>query len=430
MISTNIKRAKQFIPESEFEKSYQKAVEAYKSVDQKKCKGSEWLGWQTILNTPNDAELDKIATHAQKIRENADIFIVCGIGGSYTGAMGVIKALNPVFKNNGPEILFAGHHMSGKYLTELMEYISRPTEDGSKKSIYLNVISKSGSTLETALAFRTIRHWMHQVYEDVGERIIATTGDKGGVLNKIIAEEGYSKYIIPDDVGGRFSVLTPVGLLPIGVAGIDIQTLFYGAVSEYKKTGDDPDEVLKYAAARYYFHENGYAIDVLSSFEPELQGMIAWIQQLFGESEGKDGNGLYPAAAGFSTDLHSIGQLIQDGKRNLIETFIDIAYPLSSLKVPNDDSLNVDSLGYLAGKTFHEINKSALEGTAEAHHEGGVPVLKIILDRLNAQSLGELIYFYELFTAVYVTMLNVNPFDQPGVESYKKAMYRLLGKEN
>lgn len=430
MISTNIERAKQFIQESDFEQAYQKAMTAYNSVDQKKCKGSEWLGWQSMLKAPNDAELDKIVTHAQAIREKADIFIVCGIGGSYTGAMGVINALNSVFQDNGPEILFAGHHMSGKYLSGLMEYISQPAEDGSIKSVYLNVISKSGSTLETALAFRTIRHWMHQVYDDASKRIIATTGDKGGVLNKIIAEEGYSKYIIPDDVGGRFSVLTPVGLLPIAVAGIDIQTLFYGAVSEFKTIDNDPEEVLNYAAARYHFHENGYAIDVLSTFEPELQGMIAWAQQLLGESEGKDGQGLYPAAAGFSTDLHSIGQLIQDGKRNLIETFIEVEHPLSELTVPDDDSLNVDSLGYLAGKSFHEINKSALEGTAEAHHDGGVPVLKVVLDRLNAQSLGELIYFYELLTAVYVTMLDVNPFNQPGVESYKTAMYRLLGKES
>lgn len=430
MISVNIEKALGFIPDNGYKAALQKANKAYSEIENKTCEGCEWLGWQTILENPNDAELDRIATHAQKIRSDADIFIVCGIGGSYTGAMAVIEALNPVFKKNGPEILYAGHHMGGNYLSQLLEYISQPKEDGEPKSVYLNVISKSGSTLETALAFRSIRSWMHKTYENASQRIIATTGDEGGVLNKIIAEQGYTKYVIPDDVGGRFSVLTPVGLLPIAVAGIDIQTLFYGAVSEYEKSSNSPDEIQKYATVRYYFHENGYAIDVLGTFEPNLNGFIAWVQQLLGESEGKEGNGLYPAAAGFSTDLHSIGQLIQDGKRNLIETFIEVAHPVSALNVPDNESLDVDALGYLAGKSYHQINKSALEGTAEAHHEGGVPVVKIILDRLNAQSLGEIIYFYELFTAVYVTMLGVNPFNQPGVESYKKAMYRILGKTN
>jgi len=429
MITVDLKRTNKIISEHQLEKALSLAGTAKEQIANRTCKGSEWLGWQTILETPNDAELDEISSHATRIREEADIFIVCGIGGSYTGAMAVIQALNPVFKNNGPEILFAGHHMGSKYLKELLEYIDEEDEHGNKKSVYVNVISKSGSTLETALAFRFIRHWMHKTYDDATDRIIATTGKEGGVLNKIVEEEGYKKYIIPDDVGGRFSVLTPVGLLPVAVAGIDIQTLFYGAVSQYKLTEEDPQQTLLYAATRYVLHQKKYAIDVLSTFEPGLNGMIAWMQQLLGESEGKEGKGLYPASAGYSTDLHSIGQLIQDGQRNILETMIEVRSPVAALKVPEAKELDSDSLGYLAGKSMHEINKSAQEGTAEAHEDGGVPVLKIVLDRLNAQHLGELIYFYEYLTAVYVTMLDVNPFNQPGVESYKQAMYRLLGKD-
>lgn len=430
MITTDAESARSFLSDEEFDEAFEKAEHAWQQVKNKTGAGSEWLGWQRILKTPNDAELEEISSHAGRIRRDADIFIVCGIGGSYTGAMAIIKALNPYFKNNGPEILYAGHHMSGKYLKELMEYIQAPKEDGEPKSVYLNGISKSGSTLETALAFRKIRSWMHEVYEDADQRIIATTGKEGGVMNKIVEKEGYQKYIIPDDVGGRFSVLTPVGLLPIAVAGIDIQTLYYGAVSEYEGRLDDQQTVLEYAALRYALLNKGHALDVITSFEPELLGFTAWIQQLLGESEGKEGKGMFPAMAGFSTDLHSIGQMIQEGQRNVIETVLVVQKPISDLKVEETGGEDTDQLGYLAGKSFHEINKSALDGTVQAHTEGGVPVIKINIEKLNAQQLGKLIYFYELFTAVYVYMLDVNPFNQPGVEGYKKAMYRLLGKDS
>ncbi len=430
MIKTDVQHVKNFIDDKEFKSALQNAENAYQQVVDGTGPGSEWLGWRRILASPNDAELEEISRYANKIREDADLFIVCGIGGSYTGAMAVIKALNPVFKNKGPEILYAGHHMSSKYLSELIEYLNEPKANGEKKSVYLNVISKSGSTLETALAFRMLRSWIHDNYDDAKERIIATTGPEGGVLNKIIKEEGYKKYIIPDDVGGRFSVLTPVGLLPIAVAGIDIQTLFYGAVSVFEKEKTDRSDVLEYAAARCVLHNNDFAVDVIGTFDPELNGFIAWIQQLIGESEGKEGKGLYPAMAGYSTDLHSVGQLVQEGRRNIVETLLVVDKPFSSLKVNEGDERDTDQLNYLAGKSFHEINRSALEGTIQAHTEGGVPVIKIVLDKLNTQQLGELIYFYELFTAVYVYMLEVNPFNQPGVESYKKEMYRLLGKNS
>lgn len=429
MITTDLKNARSFVSDDEYSGAFELAGKSYQQVKNKTGEGSEWLGWQRILKEPNDAELEEIASHAARIRQDADVFIVCGIGGSYTGAMAIIKALNPYFKNNGPEILYAGHHMSGKYLKQLMEYLRTPNEDGKLKSVYLNGISKSGSTLETALAFRTIRTWMHDVYEDASDRIIATTGKEGGVMNKIVTQEGYQKYIIPDDVGGRFSVLTPVGLLPIAVAGIDIQTLYYGAVSEYEGRLEDQETILEYAALRYALLKKGYALDVLTSFEPELLGFTAWIQQLLGESEGKEGKGIFPAMAGYSTDLHSIGQIIQEGQRNLIETILVVQKPTSDFKVQETKGEDIDQLGYLSGKSFHEINKSALDGTVKAHTEGGVPVLKIIIEELNAQQLGKLIYFYELFTAVYVYMLEVNPFNQPGVEGYKKAMYKLLGKD-
>jgi glucose-6-phosphate isomerase len=428
MIKTDLQRAKAFLSKGETNEAIEKAKKAYRLVTDGTGEGSEWLGWRRILAAPNDAALEEISQYAAGIRRDADIFIVCGIGGSYTGAMALIKALNPVFKNNGPEIIYAGHHMSGKYLEELIEYLEAPKDDGQPKSVYLNVISKSGSTLETALAFRILRNWMHEKFDDASGRITATTGQKGGVLNKIIDEEGYKKYIIPDDVGGRFSVLTPVGLLPAAVAGIDIQTLFYGAVSEYEEKETNCSDLLEYAAVRYLMHKKGYAVDVIGSFETELLGFTAWVQQLIGESEGKDGNGLYPALAAYSTDLHSVGQMIQDGKRNIMETLLVVDQPVSAMKVSEGSSADTDQLNYLSGKPFHDINKSALEGTIEAHAAGGVPVITVHIENLNAQQLGELIYFYELFTAVYVYMLDVNPFNQPGVEDYKKAMYRLLGK--
>jgi glucose-6-phosphate isomerase len=428
MVTIDRASASGFITDDEYSLAVSKAETAFNMVIDKTGKGSEWLGWRRILAHPNDAELDEIAGYASTIRSKADIFIVCGIGGSYTGAMAIIRALNPVFKHNGPEIIFAGHQMSGKYLKDLVHYLEEPGEGGAKKSVYLNVISKSGTTLETALAFRTLRNWMHSFYDDAEKRITATTGPEGGVLNKIIDAEGYKKYIIPDDVGGRFSVLTPVGLLPVAVAGVDIQTLFYGAVAEFDKTDKDRESIIAYAATRYALLNKGFAVDVIGSFEPELQGFIAWIQQLIGESEGKEGKGLYPAAAGYSTDLHSVGQLIQEGQRNILETLIVVDHPFSDAAVAGGDESDTDQLNYLSGKLLHEINRSALNGTVEAHTSGGVPVIKIIIQKLNAQQLGRLIYFYEMFTAVYVYMLGVNPFNQPGVEDYKKAMYRLLGK--
>lgn len=428
MINCDISIARKFIQDNEYLKSRKKADTALEHLRNKTGPGSEWLGWRDLLADPNDAILEKIGSLGEEIRAKADVFIVCGIGGSYLGAKAVIDALSPHFGSNGPEILYAGHHIGGKYLEQLLNYLKQPKENGEPKRIYVNVISKSGSTLETALAFRMLRELLEQMYaEDASEHIICTTSKAGGLLNKLIEQKGYRKFIIPDNVGGRYSVLTPVGLLPIAVAGIDIRTLFYGAVSAYNFYEENAEDLLEYAALRNAIHESGKTIDVFATFEPELTSLGGWVQQLLGESEGKEGKGIFPTVATFSTDLHSIGQFIQQGKRSLMETFIIVEKPFSKLEV-NELESNDDELNYLAGKSFHEINTKAREGTTEAHSEGEVPIVKISLPVLNEENIGQLIYFFELLTGIFVYSLGVNPFNQPGVEDYKKAMYRLLGK--
>lgn len=430
MIQVDLENALSFLEEEEFERAVERAGKSLQEVKEGTGKGSEWLGWRDLLANPNDAILEDIDALAGRIRADADVFIVCGIGGSYLGARAVIDALTSFFPlGEGPEIIYAGHHMSGKYLEQLIEYLEQPKADGEHKSVYLNVISKSGTTLETALSFRLLRKWLYGTYgEDADQRITCTTSAEGGALNKLVEAHGYKKFIIPDDVGGRFSVLTPVGLLPIAVAGIDIRTLFYGAVEEYERLEKDAEKVVRYAATRYVLYQKGKAVDLITSFEPELKSIGGWMQQLLGESEGKENKGMFPAVAGYSTDLHSLGQMVQQGQRNLIETFLRIEKSSQKLDVEATDD-NGDGLNYLAGKSFHEINTRAYEGTLQAHVEGGVPTVTVTMEELNAQQLGSFLYFYELFTAVYVYCLEVNPFNQPGVENYKKAMYRLLGKK-
>ena len=429
MIKSDIGNARTFVSDEEYIKARKKVDSALAQLKTKTGPGSEWLGWRDILSNPNDAELDQIDSVARTVRKNADVFVVCGIGGSYLGAKAVIDALSPHFGNKGVEIVYAGHHMGGRYLEDLLAYLKTPNADGSQKSIYLNVISKSGTTLETALSFRLIRDLLEEMYENASERIICTTSKSGGVLNGLIDKNRYQKFVIPDDVGGRFSVLTPVGLLPIAVAGIDIKTLFYGAVSAFNYFEEDCEQVLEYATLRNALHEKGITIDIFSCFEPELASLGGWIQQLMGESEGKEGKGIFPSVASFSTDLHSLGQFIQQGTRSIMETFIIVENEFSQIKV-NHAEENEDGLNYLSGKSFHEINTKARVGTTQAHGEGGVPIVNISIQTLNEQNIGELIYFFELVTGVFVYSLGVNPFNQPGVEDYKKAMYRLLGKES
>ncbi len=402
--------------------------------------GSEYLGWRDLLLAPNDALLEDLAATAAAIRQDADVLVCIGIGGSYLGAQAVIQALTPYFRTaperadagtapelfeadpgRTPEILFAGHHMSGAYLRELLAYLEG-------KSVHVNVISKSGTTLEPALAFRFVRQWLEARFEDADRRIVVTTDAEKGALNQLQAGHGYKKYVIPDDVGGRFSVLTPVGLLPIAVAGVDVRTLFYGAVEACERLSEAADNpALDYAAIRYLLHEQRYAVEAFAVFEPRLSGIGAWWQQLFGESEGKCHKGLYPAAVQYSTDLHSLGQYMQEGRRILVETFLMAEQDGGDLAVPASDA-NLDGLDYLTGKTVRHVNRKAYEGTASAHAQGGVPNTTLWLDRIAPGAVGELIYFFEHAVAVSGYLLGVNPFDQPGVEAYKKEMFRLLGK--
>jgi glucose-6-phosphate isomerase len=409
--------------------------EAHRKVVDGTGVGSEFLGWRDLLLNPNDALLEDIASTAERIRAEADVLVCIGIGGSYLGARAVISALTPYFPldrragedDRHTEVVFAGHHMSGDYMRGLLASLVG-------KSVFVNVISKSGTTLEPALAFRFLRDWLGDQFDDADRRIIVTTDPKQGALNKLREKHPYKKYEIPPSVGGRFSVLTPVGLLPIAVAGVDIRGLFYGARAmcqslrspDVAETNPLPD-ALAYASTRFLLHQAGYTIEALSVFEPRLSDFAGWWQQLFGESEGKQGRGLFPVGVQYSTDLHSLGQYMQEGKRHLIETFLMVRNDGGALAITPEPS-NLDGLNYLEGRSYTEINRRAYEGTAEAHTEGGVPNMTIWLDRVDASSLGELIYFFEHAVSVSGYLLGVNPFDQPGVEAYKKAMFRLLGR--
>lgn len=426
MISLDISRSQSRI-EADFESFKKLAASSFESVQKKNGAGNEWLGWREILRQPNDALIADIEALAQTVRANADVFIVCGIGGSYLGAKAMIDALRNSFDNQ-PEILYTGNAIGGKQLSELITYLNQRQLNGGV-SVYLNVISKSGTTLETALAFRVIRDWMESTYgkSQCSNRIICTTSGEGGALNKLIDANGYKKYVLPNDVGGRYSVLSPVGLVPIAVAGIDIRSFFYGAVDAFSHYENDPETVLNYVAARFGLYKSGLSVDGFTVFEPHMKAIGEWFQQLFGESEGKDKKGLFPTVLSYSTDLHSVGQFVQDGSPVLFETFLVETEGNKYVFVPNDEQ-NTDGLNYLVGKSVFEINRSAFLGTRQAHTDGGVSSLTLEVARFDAETIGHLVYFFELSCAIYCYSLGVNPFDQPGVEDYKKAMYSLLGK--
>lgn len=400
----------------------EQVAEAHRRVIAGETKSPEMLGWRQMLLEPDDALLESVAETAAEIRDRADVLLCIGIGGSYLGAEAVTQALVPPFSEDGPEILFAGHHLGAEYHARLFDYL-----DG--KSVYVNVISKSGTTLEPALAFRFARRFLESRFDDADRRIIATTDASKGTLHDFAVEQGYRRYVVPDDVGGRFSVLTPVGLLPIAAAGIDIRSLFYGAVSGARAvTEADPSHpALQYAGDRYAFHEAGYTTEVMAVMDPALKGIGAWWQQLFGESEGKEAKGLFPVVLQYTTDLHSVGQYVQQGKRTLVETFLRLDDAEAGPSVTEEDG-NPDGLNYLTGKPYGFINEKAYQGTAEAHAEGGVPSWTVTLPRLDAETVGELIAFYEHAVAVSGTLLGVDPFNQPGVENYKQKMFSLLGR--
>lgn len=428
-IKLNTKYLESFISEDDYKSIAPQIVKAHNLLKTKSGAGSDFLGWITLPEDYDKNEFELIKASARKICENSQVLIVIGIGGSYLGARAVIEFIKSQNYNalpkSTPDIYFAGNTISSRYLAELKAVIG--TRDFS-----VNVISKSGTTTEPAVAFRLFKEMLEERYgkEGAKERIFVTTDREKGTLKKFADSEGWQTFVVPDDVGGRYSVLTAVGLLPIAAAGIDIDALMLGARDAMKKY-DDPDielnDCYKYAAARNILYRKGKKIEMMVSYEPAYTMMNEWFKQLFGESEGKDGKGIFPSSAVFSTDLHSMGQYIQQGERHLFETVVFFNNDLADVPIDEDEN-NVDSLNFLAGKNLAFVNRKAFEGTVLAHTDGGVPNIILELDNMNEYDLGSLIYFLEKACAVSGYVLGVNPFDQPGVESYKKNMFALLGK--
>lgn len=442
MIRLDDRRTRPFLDDGVLDALQSPVEEAHRAVVEKTGMGSDMLGWRDLLLDPDDALLEDIEATAERLRRDADVLLCLGIGGSYLGARAVISALSPYVStetemeadprasaggqssasDQPPDVRFAGHHTSGSYLRELLD-------DLAGKSVFVNVISKSGTTLETALSFRVVREWMETQYDDPADRIIITTDREQGALNALHEAHGfYKKYVIPRDVGGRFSVMTPVGLLPIAAAGIDVRSFFYGAVSACEQLTDTADhDALRYAGLRYQLLQDGYDVEALAVFEPKLRSIGRWWQQLFGESEGKEATGLFPTVAQYTTDLHSLGQYMQEGQRNLVETFLMPEETPDPLPIPKTDD-DVDGLNYVAGKTMADVTHAAYDGTAQAHTDGGVPNVTIWFDEVAPGPIGELLYFFEHAVAVSGYLLDVNPFNQPGVEAYKREMYDRLGR--
>ena len=392
-------------------------------IHNKTGKGADFLGWVELPNTITD-QLPRIQEVANRLKQY-DVLVVIGIGGSYLGTKAGLHFLETPFKQTKPEILFAGHNMSSNYMVELLKYIQ-------DKNVAVNVISKSGTTTEPAIAFRLIMDQLKERYskEDLQSRIVATTDQARGALYQLSKTEGYDQFVIPDDVGGRYSVLSPVGLLPLAVAGYDINKMLQGAQKAYQDASisDLSKNVsYRYAVLRYMLYQQGKKIEMLASYEPNMQYVNEWWKQLFGESEGKENKGLFISSALFSTDLHSLGQYIQEGERHLFETIIHIDTPTKDIEIQKQDS-DLDGLNYLAGKTLSYVNTKAEEGTLLAHQEGQVPNIVLHLENVSEASFGYMMYFFEIACAMSAYLIDINPFDQPGVESYKKHMFQLLGK--
>ena len=419
-----------------FEKNvmkYAKQVsEIHKKLHEKAEDKNEFCGWLNLPTNYDKDEFEKIKKAAKKIEANSDILLVVGIGGSYLGARAVIESLTNSFYNmqdknlrKTPQILYVGNNLSTNYINDLIDYIG-------DKDISINVISKSGTTTEPAIAFRIFREIMENKYslKEARSRIYVTTDANKGALKELAKKEKYTTFVIPDNVGGRYSVLTAVGLLPIAVAGIDIDELMKGARIAQDRYSDENlkyNECYKYAVVRNMLYEKEKNIEILEAYEPKLHYFIEWWKQLFGESEGKEEKGIYPSGAEFTTDLHSLGQYIQEGRRNLFETVINIEGTENEIKIKLEED-DLDNLNYLEGKTLDFVNKQAMEGTIEAHTEGDVPNILITMEKLDANNIGQLLYFFELACAMSGSILGINPFNQPGVEKYKKNMFRLLGK--
>ena len=425
-------KAKDFISPCEVDYLRDMTKTCHDMLHAKSGAGNDFLGWVDLPVAYDKEEFARIKKAAAKIQSDSDVLVVIGIGGSYLGARAVIEALRHSFYNmvdksvrKTPEIYFAGNSISPTYLADLIDVIG-------ERDFSLNIISKSGTTTEPAVAFRVLKALCEKKYGKDGAkgRIYATTDKARGALKALCDEEGYETFVVPDDVGGRFSVLTAVGLLPIAVSGADIDKLMEGAAAvyeEYKNPNIDENICYQYAAVRNALYRKGKNIEMMINYEPCLHYFSEWFKQLYGESEGKDGKGIFPAAADFSTDLHSMGQYIQDGQRILFETVLSVEKPRRDISIEADEA-NVDGLNFLAGKTMDFVNKKAFEGTVLAHTDGGVPNLVVSIESLDEFNLGKLIYFFEKACGISGYLLGVNPFNQPGVEAYKKNMFALLGK--
>lgn len=431
-ITLDLSKTKPYLNEHETHNLQQMIEAAHHMLHNKTGSGSDFLGWIDLPINYDKAEFQRIQKAAEKIKKNSEVLVVIGIGGSYLGARAAIEMLNHSFygllpknKKNAPVILFAGNNISSTYMSELLEAVEG-------KDISVNVISKSGTTTEPAIAFRIFKEYLEKKYgkEGAKERIFATTDKAKGALKTLADAEGYETFVIPDDVGGRFSVLTAVGLLPIACAGIDIDELMKGAADareEYSASSLKDNQCYQYAAARNALYRKGKTTEIIVNYEPNLHYFGEWWKQLYGESEGKDNKGIFPAAVDFSTDLHSMGQYIQEGIRNIFETVINVEKSKKEIII-EESAENIDGLNFIAGKTMDFVNKKAFQGTVLAHNDGGVPNIVINVPALTPYYFGQMVYFFEKACGISGYLLGINPFDQPGVEAYKKNMFALLGK--
>ena len=431
-INFNYNKALDFFAKEEVDVLQPYVDVAHDMLHNKTGLGNDFLGWVDLPNNYDKEEFARIKKAAEKIKSDSDVLVVIGIGGSYLGARAAIECLGHSFRNNltkderkTPEIYFAGNNISSTYLIDLLDVIK-------DKEVSLNVISKSGTTTEPAIAFRVLKEFLENKYgkDEAAKRIYATTDAKKGALKQVSDEEGYETFVIPDDVGGRFSVLTPVGLLPIAVAGIDIDAIMTGANDarvDFNNSNLEENDCYQYAVVRNILHKKGKDIELLVNYEPSLHYLSEWWKQLYGESEGKDQKGLFPASVDFSTDLHSMGQYVQDGKRILFETVLNVEKPRRVLNL-KEEANDLDGLNYLSGKTLDFVNEKAFQGTLLAHTDGQVPNLLINIPTLDEYNFGYLVYFFEKACGISGYLLGVNPFNQPGVEAYKKNMFALLGK--
>lgn len=431
-VSFDYSLAKGVIGQDELTSMKAAVLAARDTLENKKGAGNDFLGWIDLPEDYDKEEFARIQKAAEKIQSDSEVLVVIGIGGSYLGARAAIEFLRHCFYNSvdkkvrkTPEIYYAGNSISGTYLSQLIETIG-------DRDFSVNVISKSGTTTEPAIAFRIFKEMLENKYgkEEAARRIYATTDRAKGALKGLATEEGYETFVVPDDVGGRFSVLTAVGLLPIAASGADIEKLMEGARSMRKlclETEVEKNDAIQYALIRNILHAKGKSVEVLANYEPIFHYVGEWWKQLYGESEGKDQKGIFPAAVDLTTDLHSMGQFIQDGSRIMFETVMELENPALDITVKEEEK-DLDGLNYLAGKTMDFINKSAMRGTQLAHTDGNVPILVIRIPEQSEFSLGELFYFFEYACGISGYLLGVNPFNQPGVESYKKNMFALLGK--